>query len=126
MRCLLFVLLILLAACAVSTAPAVSEPPPRLTGGWTLKDSTPTTEAFPLALKPAKAWRTSYQGPQDFTAFFYLFNSNTEAFEAVQKWQKAPGEITFHHGNFLVVIPAKDIPKQATGDFAEAIMAAIH
>jgi len=126
MRFLLFALLCLLAACAVPGPPAVTEPPPRLTGGWTLKTATLVTEAFPLALKPAKSWRASYQGPADFVAYFYLFNSNTEAFEAVQKWQKAPGEITFHHGNFLIVIPAKDIPKQASGDFVEAIMAAIH
>jgi len=126
MRCLLLVLISLLAACAVPAPPSITEPPPRLTGGWTLKSATPATEAFPLPIKPAKAWRTSYQGPADFIAFFYLFNSNTEAFEAVQKWQKAPGEITFHDGNFLIVIPAKDIPKQATGDFTEAIMAAIN
>ena len=92
MRCLLLVLISLLAACAVPAPPSITEPPPRLTGGWTLKSATPATEAF----------------------------------EAVQKWQKAPGEITFHDGNFLIVIPAKDIPKQATGDFTEAIMAAIN
>ena len=126
MRCLLFVLLSFLTACAVPGPPAVTEPPPRLTGGWTLKSATPATETFPLALQPAKAWHASYQGPVDFVADFYLFNSNTEAFEAVQKWRKAPGEITFHDGTFLVVIPAKNIPKQASGDFVEAIMAAIH
>jgi len=126
MRCLLFVLISFLTACTVPGPPAVTEPPPRLTGGWTLKTAIPATESFPLALKPATAWRASYQGPADFVAYFYLFNSNTEAFEAVQKWRKAPGEITFHDGSFLVVIPAKDIPTQASGDFVEAIMAAIH
>ena len=130
MRCLLFVpaliLVSLLAACSVPAPTATIVPPARLSGGWTLKDAPPSTDAFPLAFKPIHSWRTSYQGPQDFIAYFYLFNSNTEAFEAVQKWQKAPGEITFHDGNFLIVIPAKDIPKQATGDFVEALMAAIH
>ncbi|MCX6602998.1 MAG: hypothetical protein NTV52_05335 [Acidobacteria bacterium] len=101
MRCLLFAFISLLTACAVPAPPSITEPPPRLTGGWTLKSAPPPTPP-------------------------YLFNSNTEAFEAVQKWQKAPGEITFHDGNFLIVIPAKDIPKQASGDFVEAIMAAIH
>ncbi len=129
MRCLLLaaalILISLLAACTVP-APVSFVPPAHLTGGWTLKDAPPPTEAFPLALKPTHSWRTSYQGPQDFIAYLYLFNSNTEAFEAVQKWQKAPGEITFHKGNFLIVIPAKDIPKQATGDFVEALMAVLH
>jgi hypothetical protein len=101
------------------------DPPKQVRGGWTLASATTPTESFPLALQPAQSWRTTYSGPQDVTANFYRFNSNTEAFEALQKWKKAPGEITFHDGVFLIVIPPQNVPKQATGDFAEGVMAAI-
>ncbi len=123
---LLLAPLLFLAGCGANTSPAILEPPKQVRGGWTLASSATPTETFPLALQPAQSWSTTYTGPQDVTATFYRFNSNTESFEALQKWQKAPGEITFHEGAFLVVIPPQNVPKQATGDFAEGVMAAIH
>jgi hypothetical protein len=125
MHRLLLLAAVLLAGCGGASAPALLEPPKQVRGGWTLSSATPPTETFPLALQPAQSWRTTYSGPQDVTATFYRFNSNTEAFEALQKWKKAPGEITFHDGAFLVVIPPQEVPRQATGDFAEGVMAAI-
>ncbi|MFO0503664.1 MAG: hypothetical protein ACK527_15845, partial [Acidobacteriota bacterium] len=74
----------------------------------------------------AQSWRATYHGPQDIEATFYRFPSNTEAFEVLQKWKKAPGEITFHDGAFLVVIPPQNVPKQAAGDFAEGVLTAVH
>jgi hypothetical protein len=115
-----------LASCSLPSPASITEPPKQLQGGWTLTESTPITEAFRLPLKPTQSWKTHYRGPQDFDAALYRFNSSGEAFEALQKWQKAPGEITFHDGNFFVVVPAKDIPKQASGDFVEALMAILN
>lgn len=123
---LLLAPLVFLAGCGAASAPATVEPPKQVRGGWTLATSADPTDTFPLAIQPARSWRTTYTGPQDISATFYRFNSNTEAFEVLQKWQKAPGEITFHDGVFLVVIPPQNVPKQATGDFAEGVMAAIN
>lgn len=123
---LLLLPLLLLASCGGASAPAITEPPKEVRGGWTLASAATPTETFPLAIQPAQSWRTTYSGPQDVKADFYRFNSNTEAFEVLQKWKKAPGEITFHDGAFLVVIPPQEIPGQATGDFAEGVQAALH
>ncbi len=123
---LLLLLLVFLAGCGATSAPAILEPPKQVRGGWTLASAATPTETFPLAIQPAQSWRTTYSGPQDVAADFYRFNSNTEAFEVLQKWKKAPGEITFHDGTFLVVIPPQNVPEQATGDFVEGVMAAIN
>lgn len=126
MQRLLLLPVLLLAACAGPAVPATQEPPKQVPGGWTLASATPLTAPFPLAIQPAQSWRTTYHGPQDIQATFYRFPSNTEAFEVLQKWKKAPGEITFHDGAFLVVIPPQEVPKQAAGDFAEGVLTAIH
>lgn len=105
--------------------PAVTEPPRLIHGGWireTMEEQPATAAPESVrALNPVKVWRVKYKGPQDISALWVLYPSETVAFEAIQKINKNATIRPFYRGAFFVVMDAKGVPPQALGDFQEGV-----
>lgn len=117
-----------LAACGPG-APAVTEPPKLIHGGWIREAmQEATVEAAPesiRSLNPLRVWRVKYKGPQDISSLWILYPSETVAFEAIQKMNKGLPVRPFYRGAFFVVLDAQGAPAQALGDFQEGVAKAL-
>ena len=110
-------------------APAVTEPPKLIHGGWTresIEEQPPAAAPESVrALNPSKLWRVKYKGPQDISGLWILYPNETVAFEAIQKINKGPAIRPFYRGAFFVVLDAAGVPQQSLGDFQEGVTKAL-
>ncbi|MBM3738463.1 MAG: hypothetical protein FJW39_22005 [Acidobacteria bacterium] len=106
---ILFAATLLLSACS-NEAPKVFELPREITGGWqrTHPAEVPVAEAPERVrgLGVRTISRAGYAGPWEMQATVYTMGSEASAFELVQKWRPAPGEIFFQAGPRFVLITA--------------------
>lgn len=118
------ILAVLLAAAACEKATATL---PATAAGWTRTSSSPIAAgdvpAVLTNLGLRSAIRYRYSGAVEAEADVFEMTSSTVAFEAMQKWQVAPGTMPFYKDRLLIVPRCADPPQLRT--FAQALQQGI-
>lgn len=79
------------------SAPAL----PAQNGRWTLAGvATPVPDRVGAA---KAAWRATYAGTPPVTLTVYGMPSETNAFDALQRWRPAPGKLAFYKGRYFCI-----------------------
>ena len=120
---LLFVLL--MTACGKSNRAAYEYPKTLSSGYELLQQQTIPPTAAPetiRALAIQNVWKAQYKSATgSATVTVYETAANAVAFEALQKWRHAKGQVTFHQGIDFVVIDSPDLNLQQLEVLSNAI-----
>ncbi|MCX6597051.1 MAG: hypothetical protein NTV70_11865 [Acidobacteria bacterium] len=108
-----------LAGCGAKPAASL----PARVGEWTLASSEASTTIPPvLAQLGHRATKVcDYQGPTPIRVTAHEMNSETVAFEALQKWVAEPGTLPLQRKQFLLIPASPD--KAALTRFTQALAA---
>jgi hypothetical protein len=112
-----------------SPAPALTEPPALIHGGWSREAFSEITAAeLPASIRSVRAekiWRARYRGPRDIDSIWVRYPNETAAFDAFQRFSKTPAIRLYRRGSYLVLLDTEGVPPQKLGDFEEGISKAI-
>jgi hypothetical protein len=91
---------------------------PKYAGDWTLTSGPNATEAIAGA---NGAWTGDYSGNPPMRLTICEMQSQTSAFDAVQRWRAEAGKLAFYKGPYFAVIEAKGADHPTLNRFAAAI-----
>lgn len=120
---LLFVLF--MTACGKSNRAAYEYPKTLSSGYELLQQQTLSPSAAPETIRSLaiqNVWKAKYKSATGSASVtVYETAANAVAFEALQKWRHAKGEMTFHQGIDFVVIESPDLNMQQLEVLSNAI-----
>jgi hypothetical protein len=119
----IIVLLTLIAACARPSKTLKEILPGQVQRAWILK----RTEALPSEESPAvvrslglrQAIRAVYEGNGSITVRLFQMNTETSAFELIQKWRQQDG-LALYKGSYFFVAEAKGADQATVSSFLQA------
>lgn len=92
---------------------------PRTAAGWTLEaDAAACSELIPSA---RAAWRARYRGAPPVVLTVYEMPSETNGFDALQKWRPSTGRMAFYQGRYFAIAEAPGADFRTLNTFIAAV-----
>jgi hypothetical protein len=124
----LLILVSLLLGCSGQDKPLTSVLPPQVQHAWTLKDTSDMAEpqapqvVRELGLK--RALEANYEGNGRIRLLLFEMNSQTGAFELIQKWRQDQG-LAAYKGTYFMVANGVGPDRTTVASFLQALQAEI-
>lgn len=129
MRTLVLIILVsFLAACSGQDKPLTGVLPPQVQHAWTLKDTSDMAESQAPAvvreLGLKRALEANYEGNGRIRLLLFEMNSQTGAFELIQKWRQQEG-LAAYKGPYFMVANGVGPDRTTVASFLQALQAEI-